>query len=67
MIRNDNPDKGTETFACSLIILQIKPVIRNDNPDKGTETFVLHYKHSVTYEIRNDNPDKGTETVLHFF
>ena len=37
MIRNDNPDKGTETRAIQLIPFEII-MIRNDNPDKGTET-----------------------------
>ena len=38
-IRNDNPDKGTETIAvlCKCPFIQ-KYMIRNDNPDKGTET-----------------------------
>ena len=35
-IRNDNPDKGTETDVCQP--LSIADIIRNDNPDKGTET-----------------------------
>ena len=38
-IRNDNPDKGTETInllKCQCQLLSI----RNDNPDKGTETSV---------------------------
>ena len=36
-IRNDNPDKGTETRSATKFLL-ISNVIRNDNPDKGTET-----------------------------
>ena len=38
LIRNDNPDKGTETVMGSPIEAQ-EYMIRNDNPDKGTETF----------------------------
>ena len=37
IIRNDNPDKGTETVQNS-IVKEILRRIRNDNPDKGTET-----------------------------
>ena len=36
-IRNDNPDKGTETPTGLLYSFSSIP-IRNDNPDKGTET-----------------------------
>ena len=37
LIRNDNPDKGTETISLvAFIDTYVK--IRNDNPDKGTET-----------------------------
>ena len=36
LIRNDNPDKGTETVYAPVLEPQ---QIRNDNPDKGTETF----------------------------
>ena len=36
-IRNDNPDKGTETLPNPLSGTH-KNMIRNDNPDKGTET-----------------------------
>ena len=37
LIRNDNPDKGTETSVKHTCCVMSK-VIRNDNPDKGTET-----------------------------
>ena len=36
-IRNDNPDKGTETSFLFVVFIT-KFSIRNDNPDKGTET-----------------------------
>ena len=40
LIRNDNPDKGTETsFIVSINAIIF--MIRNDNPDKGTETDAL--------------------------
>ena len=38
IIRNDNPDKGTETFKTVVIYSCSELKIRNDNPDKGTET-----------------------------
>ena len=37
-IRNDNPDKGTETDLSGRFIADFTIEIRNDNPDKGTET-----------------------------
>ena len=37
-IRNDNPDKGTETGVVDYILKVGYKKIRNDNPDKGTET-----------------------------
>ena len=39
VIRNDNPDKGTETQEY-LLLKATNLLIRNDNPDKGTETNV---------------------------
>ena len=40
VIRNDNPDKGTETSR-QKTLPHLLIVIRNDNPDKGTETKYL--------------------------
>ena len=37
MIRNDNPDKGTEINPTAENMVQVFGLIRNDNPDKGTE------------------------------
>ena len=37
-IRNDNPDKGTETDKNIYLSIYRLNTIRNDNPDKGTET-----------------------------
>ena len=60
-IRNDNPDKGTETLLLP-VLLCFCSLIRNDNPDKGTETNALQPIIRPSSSIRNDNPDKGTET-----
>ena len=38
MLKDDNPDKGTETKACSLRITLKPLLLKDDNPDKGTET-----------------------------
>ena len=38
-IRNDNPDKGTETSIATTAKILPNAEIRNDNPDKGTETL----------------------------
>ena len=64
MIRNDNPDKGTETIPVSHAPKLSKIQIRNDNPDKGTETQDRNLALLLIYEIRNATPDKGTETLL---
>ena len=40
-IRNDNPDKGTETSPPPDRVNITFLMIRNDNPDKGTETFYV--------------------------
>ena len=42
LIRNDNPDKGTETGVVDYILKVGYKKIRNDNPDKGTETHLNH-------------------------
>ena len=61
-IRNDNPDKGTETGKHSCV-RPFQTAIRNDNPDKGTETISGFSANILcSFLIRNDNPDKGTET-----
>ena len=67
MIRNDNPDKGTETVHSKQDLTLLVNGIRNDNPDKGTETPGDLSKAFVALMIRNDNPDKGTETMLTTF
>ena len=40
MFRNNNPDKGTETYSTSYYSYFL-PRFRNNNPDKGTETLSL--------------------------
>ena len=63
MIRNDNPDKGTETNTKQIKNSYCR--IRNDNPDKGTETKAIAANSvEIIRKIRNDNPDKGTETKI---
>ena len=64
MIRNDNPDKGTETLQLAFPAVFLSRQIRNDNPDKVTETTTFRNNRMPMYWIRNDNPDKGTETIL---
>ena len=65
LIRNDNPDKGTETQGY-FFSSDFRHSIRNDNPDKGTETLKSPDSFALEYQIRNDNPDKGTETHSFF-
>ena len=62
-IRNDNPDKGTETrssfFIPSFSYLRLEMI----TPIRGRKQIstVLEDVNSPI-RIRNDNPDKGTET-----
>ena len=37
-MKDDNPDKGTETSTTNLP-LEVVP-LKDDNPDKGTETLL---------------------------
>ena len=56
-MKDDNPDKGTETYEDKL------DGLKDDNPDKGTETGKLtSFMSSLMSELKDDNPDKGTET-----
>ena len=42
MLKDDNPDKGTETKDWILrIIFFCTEVLKDDNPDKGTETKLV--------------------------
>ena len=41
LFRNDNPDKGTETFFNTAGGRRTINGFRNDNPDKGTETVTI--------------------------
>ena len=38
MLKDDNPDKGTETLKSS-VKKHCGYLLKDDNPDKGTETF----------------------------
>ena len=59
MIRNDNPDKGTETFSTSFIVATLPNMIRNDNPDKGTETTSLHFRLLSYVRLEMITPIRG--------
>ena len=60
-IRNDNPDKGTETklgftgYICANRLEMITPI-------RGRKPAFLVEVSTGASSIRNDNPDKGTET-----
>ena len=65
-IKNDNPDKGTETLVKKVSDSPTDGEIKNDNPDKGTETVCeLNNTPLKSISIKNDNPDKGTETSIY--
>ena len=62
-IRNDNPDKGTETplfvsrYICGILI-------RNDNPDKGTETLLVGKEHRKGVRLEMITPIRGRKLSL---
>ena len=61
-LKDDNPDKGTETVDLRLSY-EAYSRLKDDNPDKGTETVSLMlYSIKTLYKLKDDNPDKGTET-----
>jgi len=38
-LKDDNPDKGTETFSSLLLhCINLLSLLKDDTPDKGTET-----------------------------
>ena len=50
-LKDDNPDKGTETISNpSPVIVTIITGLKDDNPDKGTETFLTVLNASSPYE-----------------
>ena len=61
-IRNDNPDKGTETRSGSLHRVALPPSLEMITPIRGRK-HQLGFENLRVTVIRNDNPDKGTETV----
>ena len=63
MFTKDNPDKGTETYFCVIIIKLLLLRFTKDNPDKGTETASHQLHIGVPHKFTKDNPDKGTETI----
>ena len=38
MLKDDNPDKGTETRGLLELLEDTAVLLKDDNPDKGTET-----------------------------
>ena len=42
MLKDDNPDKGTETQMYANIQCEDCDKLKDDNPDKGTETNPKH-------------------------
>ena len=63
LIRNDNPDKGTETdckgsWSIVLAALRLEMI----TPIRGRKPIDADGLFNTTSKIRNDNPDKGTET-----
>ncbi len=65
MIRNDNPDKGTEGGLPKRMLQPLEQRLEMITPIRGRKYVkrgdILLYE----FQIRNDNPDKGTEDYLH--
>ena len=62
MIRNDNPDKGTE-IPSTRTDAYCKLSIRNDNPDKGTETTIPLYIYEDTLRLEVITPIRGRKRL----
>ena len=60
-IRNDNPDKGTET-TLSKNLRKSNSWLEMITPIRGRKPIIARLSLTSEYLIRNDNPDKGTET-----
>ena len=43
MLKDDNPDKGTETSDNRFIRASLNSKLKDDNPDKGTETHGIKF------------------------
>ena len=67
LLKDDNPDKGTETCLGFLPSNSNILSLKDDNPDKGTETkrgsIDIAYS-LLKIRLKDDNPDKGTETFV---
>ena len=61
IIRNDNPDKGTETMQCAYYLCYLIS-LEMITPIRGRKHLTA-LSMTSTLIIRNDNPDKGTETI----
>ena len=62
LIRNDNPDKGTETVISQSSVMTLLVRLEMITPIRGRKLFMRATVSSSSKSIRNDNPDKGTET-----
>ena len=62
MIRNDNPDKGTETLSMSYLE-GLYNRLEMITPIRGRKQVFACGDPGQLPPIRNDNPDKGTETL----
>ena len=64
MIRNDNPDKGTEGGLPKRMLQPLEQRLEMITPIRGRKLLSSPSPSSPGFPIRNDNPDKGTEAVL---
>ena len=63
-LKDDNPDKGTETQTLAPWWRDTFCKLKDDNPDKGTETTRWRQRnHLLFFLLKDDNPDQGTETI----
>ena len=47
LLKDDNPDKGTETTPAAFTTSATPLALKDDNPDKGTETVKASLTDSV--------------------
>ena len=63
MFRNNNPDKGTETFLFQSGYIPFK-WFRNNNPDKGTETFSINRIPLAVISLEIITPIRGRKPSI---
>ena len=68
MLKDDNPDKGTETIQDRYLLFYQTQLLKDDDPDKWTETSVILITFTLASSalFKADTPDKGTAYYFYY-